>query len=52
MDTVKDVVIDSSGVFKYILIELTEKKKAGSGGSKNGSDEHQQPRKKTGINRH
>lgn len=52
MDKVKDVVIDSDGVFKYILIKLTEKKKARSssnGGSGNGSD-HQQPRKLGDLN--
>ena len=26
MDKVEDVLIDSDGVFKYILIELTDKK--------------------------
>ena len=51
MDKVKDVVIDSDGVFKYILIELTEKKKArsSSGGNSGSSDDHQQPRKKTVV---
>ena len=29
MDKVEEVVIDSDGVFKYILIELTEKAKKG-----------------------
>lgn len=27
MDSVSDVVLDGDGVFKYILIELTEKRK-------------------------
>ena len=31
MDSVSDVVIDEDGVFKYILIELCEKKRGGSG---------------------
>ena len=31
MDKVDEVVIDPDGVFKYILIELTEKKKAKPG---------------------
>ena len=30
MDSVEEVVIDGDGVFKYILIELTEKKKGGA----------------------
>ena len=30
MDGVTDVVIDGDGVFKYILIELTEKRKCES----------------------
>ena len=40
MEKVEEVVIDPDGVFKYILIELTEKKKA-----KGATD--QQPRKMT-----
>ena len=39
MDSIEEVVIESDGVFKYILIELTEKKKS-------KADENQ-PRKKT-----
>ncbi len=31
MDSVIDVMIDEDGVFKYILIELCEKKRGGSG---------------------
>ncbi|XP_064395076.1 14 kDa phosphohistidine phosphatase-like isoform X2 [Halichondria panicea] len=31
MDSVNDVMIDEDGVFKYILIELCEKKRGGSG---------------------
>ena len=31
MDSVSDVEIDEDGVFKYILIELCEKKRSGSG---------------------
>lgn len=43
MDTVEEVAIDSDGVFKYILIELTEKKKSGK------TNDHSQPRKKTVV---
>ena len=44
MDKVEEVVIDSDGVFKYILIELTEKVKKGK---HSGADQNGSPRKMT-----
>lgn len=31
MDSVSEVIIDEDGVFKYILIEVSETKKSGTG---------------------
>ena len=46
MEKVEEVVIDSDGVFKYILIELTEKVKKGKHNGA-GADHGVSPRKMT-----
>ena len=48
MDEVDEVIIDSDGVFKYILIELTEmKKRSGSKSKDKTASDSEPPRKMT-----